>query len=74
MVCSKCQKKLQKTALATPDVKRKSDVYLSGSGFGNVGGAAAAKDKAAKKTSGPTGSGISKVSSLYLVVIVVVVV
>ncbi|KAI5296523.1 hypothetical protein KEM52_000931 [Ascosphaera acerosa] len=58
MVCSKCQKKLQKTALATPDVKRKNDVYLSGSGFGNVGGAGA-KEKD-KRASGPAGAGISK--------------
>ncbi|KAI5304094.1 hypothetical protein KEM56_006852 [Ascosphaera pollenicola] len=60
MVCSRCQKKLQKTSLATPDVKRKSDLYLSGSGFGNVGGAAAKEKEKAKKASGPTGSGVSK--------------
>jgi hypothetical protein len=28
MVCSKCQKALQKTELATPGVKRKNEMYL----------------------------------------------
>ncbi|KAF7510861.1 hypothetical protein GJ744_005691 [Endocarpon pusillum] len=28
MVCSKCQKVLKKTELATPGVKRKNDIYL----------------------------------------------
>ncbi|KAI5280565.1 hypothetical protein KEM54_003653, partial [Ascosphaera aggregata] len=61
MVCSKCQKKIQKTSLATPDVKRKSDVYLSGSSFGNIGGAAGgAKVKEKRVSGGPTGTGISK--------------
>lgn len=28
MVCSKCQKVIKKTELATPNVKRKNEIYL----------------------------------------------
>ncbi|KAI5284630.1 hypothetical protein KEM55_000974, partial [Ascosphaera atra] len=66
MVCTKCAKKLQKTSLATPDVKRKSDVYLSGS-TSNVGGASArAKEREREKArqqgnaAAGSGQGISK--------------
>ncbi|KAL4883470.1 hypothetical protein BJY04DRAFT_216290 [Aspergillus karnatakaensis] len=67
MVCAKCQRKLKQTELATPGVKRKSEMYYgspstssgagagSGSGSGGVGTASASKSK-------PTlgGTGISK--------------
>ncbi|KAL2864455.1 cysteine-rich PDZ-binding protein [Aspergillus lucknowensis] len=48
MVCAKCQKKLKQTELATPGVKRKSEMYygspstsLGGGGAGSGGGAGA---------------------------------
>lgn len=40
MVCSKCQKTLKKTELATPGVKRKNEIYL--------GSPTAEKSKAAR--------------------------
>ncbi|KAL2851590.1 PDZ-binding protein [Aspergillus pseudoustus] len=66
MVCSKCQKKLKQTELATPGVKRKSEMYYGspsttlgggGSGAGGAGTATATAGKA-KPTLG--GTGISK--------------
>jgi hypothetical protein len=56
MVCGKCQKKLKKTELATPGVKRKNDIYY-GSPSSTLGGGGDAKSK---PTLGNTG--ISKVS------------
>lgn len=56
MVCGKCQKKLKKTELATPGVKRKNDMYY-GSPSSTLGGGGDAKSK---PTLGNTG--ISKVS------------
>jgi Microtubule-associated protein CRIPT. len=54
MVCSKCQKKLKATELATPGVKRKNDMYY-GSPSSTLGGGA---DKGkAKATLGATGIG-----------------
>lgn len=54
MVCSKCQKKLKSTELATPGVKRKNDMYY-GSPSSSLGGGA---DKGkAKATLGATGIG-----------------
>ncbi|OJD24511.1 hypothetical protein ACJ73_04132 [Blastomyces percursus] len=44
MVCSKCQRKLKKTELATPAVKRKNDMYY-GSPSSTVGGGGDAKSK-----------------------------
>ncbi|KAJ5894729.1 hypothetical protein N7495_006420 [Penicillium taxi] len=52
MVCTKCQKKLKTTELATPGVKRKNEMYL-----GSPSGASAAAGKA---TLGSTGIGKSK--------------
>jgi hypothetical protein len=52
MVCSKCQKKLKATELATPGVKRKNDMYY-GSPSSTLGGGA---DKG-KATLGATGIG-----------------
>jgi cysteine-rich PDZ-binding protein len=49
MVCSKCQKTLKKTELATPVVKHKNEIYL--------GSPTAEKSKA-------TTNGITKVSRL----------
>ncbi|OJJ47018.1 hypothetical protein ASPZODRAFT_15704 [Penicilliopsis zonata CBS 506.65] len=56
MVCAKCQKKLKKTDLVTPGVKRKSEMYY-GSPSTSLGGGGDAKSKA---TLGNTG--ISKAS------------
>lgn len=60
MVCSKCQKKLQKTELATPGVKRKNDMYYGSatsiSGAGNVGGRSGDKSRSSA-TLGNTGIG-----------------
>lgn len=56
MVCAKCQSKLKKTSLATPDVKKKNDIYL-GSGTSAAG---ASKGKA---TLGNTGISKSKALS-----------
>ena len=46
MVCAKCQRSLQKTTLATPGVKRKSDLY-----YGSPAG-----DKKSSSTAGTTSS------------------
>ncbi|KAB8077070.1 PDZ-binding protein, partial [Aspergillus leporis] len=56
MVCSKCQKKLKSTELATPGVKRKSEMYY-GSPASSSG-----TDKS-KSTLGNTGIGKSKLLS-----------
>lgn len=60
MVCSKCQKKLQKTELATPGVKKKSEMYY-GSPSTTVGGGG---DSKTKSTGSATmgSAGIGKVS------------
>ncbi|KAL8829537.1 MAG: hypothetical protein Q9191_001964 [Dirinaria sp. TL-2023a] len=56
MVCAKCQK-LQKTSLATPNVKRKNEMY-----YGSP--TAGAKDKSKPSaTAGSTGVGKSKLLS-----------
>ena len=49
MVCSRCQKLQKKTELATPSVKRKSDIYYGSSTTGD-------KTKSSA-TAGPTGIG-----------------
>lgn len=49
MVCVKCQKLQKKTELATPSVKRKSDIYHGSSTSGDKGKSSA--------TVGPTGIG-----------------
>ncbi|KAI9930472.1 hypothetical protein ASPWEDRAFT_106882 [Aspergillus wentii DTO 134E9] len=56
MVCSKCQKKLKSTELATPGVKRKSEMYY-GSPSTTLGGGGESSKKA---TLGSTGIGKSK--------------
>ncbi|BDD55329.1 hypothetical protein MPDQ_007083 [Monascus purpureus] len=58
MVCAKCQKKLKATELATPGVKRKSEMYY-GSPSSTLGGGGDAKAKSGK---GPTlgNTGVSK--------------
>lgn len=55
MVCTKCQKKLKSTELATPGVKRKNDMYY-GSPSTTLGGSSAAKGTS-KSTLGNTGIG-----------------
>ncbi len=49
MVCTRCQKLQKKTELATPSVKRKSDIYYGSSTTGD-------KTKSSA-TAGPTGIG-----------------
>ncbi|PYI18127.1 hypothetical protein BO86DRAFT_328102 [Aspergillus japonicus CBS 114.51] len=66
MVCAKCQKKLKQTELATPGVKRKSEMYYGspssslGSGSSSTGTSSADKSK---PTLGNTGIGKSKLLS-----------
>ncbi|PLB37028.1 cysteine-rich PDZ-binding protein [Aspergillus candidus] len=59
MVCSKCAKKLKSTQLATPDVKRRSEMYY-GSSSTNTGSNDKTKGKA---TLGSTGIGKNKLLS-----------
>ncbi|KAL4780169.1 PDZ-binding protein [Aspergillus varians] len=71
MVCSKCQKKLKTTELATPGVKRKNEMYygspstsLGGGGGGSSGsGAGTATANKAKPTLGSTGVSKNKLLS-----------
>ena len=61
MVCSKCQRKLQKTELATPAVKRKDDLYY-GSPTTSAGGGGGGGGDGKKRSSALLGNaGISKV-------------
>ncbi|KAL4807538.1 PDZ-binding protein [Aspergillus unguis] len=69
MVCAKCQKKLKSTELATPGVKRKSEMYygspstsLGGGGSGSGSGGTAAMNKS-KPTLGSTGVSKNKLLS-----------
>ncbi|PLN81244.1 microtubule-associated protein CRIPT-domain-containing protein [Aspergillus taichungensis] len=57
MVCSKCAKKLKSTQLATPDVKRRSEMYYGSSSSTN------STDKKGKSTLGNTGIGKNKLLS-----------
>ncbi|GFN13456.1 hypothetical protein AtubIFM56815_006060 [Aspergillus tubingensis] len=70
MVCAKCQKKLKQTELATPGVKRKTEMYygspattLGGSSSNSGAGAAVAGGKAKSSTLGSNGIGKSKLLS-----------
>lgn len=54
MVCTKCQKKLKATELATPGVKRKSEMYYGSPSTSSGGSASADRTKA---TLGNTGIG-----------------
>lgn len=54
MVCTKCQKKLKTTELATPGVKRKSEMYYGSPTTSTSGGSSADRTKA---TLGNTGIG-----------------
>ncbi|KAL4916603.1 PDZ-binding protein [Aspergillus aurantiobrunneus] len=71
MVCAKCQKKLKSTELATPGVKRKSEMYygspstsLGGGGSSSGGaGASTATASKAKPTLGNTGVSKNKLLS-----------
>lgn len=51
MVCSKCQKLTKKTTLATPEVKKKSEIYHGSS----------ATSKGAEKGTTLASAGVSKV-------------
>ena len=52
MVCSKCQKLSKKTTLATPEVKKKNDIYY---------GSATSSKSAGKGGTTLANSGVSKV-------------
>lgn len=54
MVCSKCQKKVKSTELATPGVKRKSEMY-----YGSPATTSGGENSRSKATLG--GTGVSKV-------------
>ncbi|KAF9892427.1 hypothetical protein FE257_001535 [Aspergillus nanangensis] len=64
MVCSKCQKKLKSTELATPGVKRKNEMYY-GSPSTSLGGGGSGVDSKGKSkpTLGSTGIGKNKLLS-----------
>ncbi|KAK2794898.1 hypothetical protein FQN50_009822 [Emmonsiellopsis sp. PD_5] len=62
MVCSKCQRKLKKTELATPAVKRKNDMYY-GSPSSTVGGGGDTKSRSSSATLGNTGISKNKLLS-----------
>lgn len=61
MVCTKCQKKLKATELATPGVKRKNEMYYGSPsttlGGGSASGAGPAASAKSKPTLGATGVG-----------------
>ncbi|KAL9009975.1 MAG: hypothetical protein Q9173_005046 [Seirophora scorigena] len=57
MVCAKCQKQLKSTALATPAVKKKTEMYY-GSPAGSTG-----RIEKASSAGGSTGAGKSKLLS-----------
>lgn len=59
MVCSKCQKKLKSTELATPGVKNKNDMYY-GSPSTTLGGGSKGKS-----TLGATGVGKVSLNPLW---------
>ncbi|KKK23943.1 hypothetical protein P175DRAFT_0504989 [Aspergillus ochraceoroseus IBT 24754] len=61
MVCARCQKKLKQTELATPGVKRKSEMYY-GSPSSSLGGGGAGAGAGVASKSKPTlgNAGISK--------------
>lgn len=58
MVCSKCQRTLQKTTLATPGVKQKNDMY-----HGCPAGSKTTSSLISSATLGNTGIGKSKLLS-----------
>ncbi|OJJ97222.1 hypothetical protein ASPACDRAFT_80706 [Aspergillus aculeatus ATCC 16872] len=61
MVCAKCQKKLKQTELATPGVKRKSEMYYGSPS--TSGSASSSHTDKSKPTLGNTGIGKSKLLS-----------
>ncbi|KAL3424981.1 microtubule-associated protein CRIPT [Phlyctema vagabunda] len=58
MVCSKCQKLTKPTALATPGVKKKNDMY-----YGSPAGSSSKSGEKTSATLGQTGVGKSKLLS-----------
>ncbi|RDW79163.1 cysteine-rich PDZ-binding protein [Aspergillus mulundensis] len=60
MVCSKCQKKLKATELATPGVKRKSEMYYGSPSTTSGGGAGAGSATANKSKATLGNTGVSK--------------
>ncbi len=52
MVCSKCQKQMKKTELATPGVKHRNDMYYGSPAAGKTGSSDKSKASATLGTSG----------------------
>ena len=68
MVCAKCQKKLKQTELATPGVKRKSEMYYGSPATSGSGSASSSHTDKSKPTLGNTGIGkVSRCSPILLV-------
>ncbi|KAK2879517.1 hypothetical protein FQN49_000791 [Arthroderma sp. PD_2] len=63
MVCSKCQKKVAKTELATPAVKRKSEMYYGSHLASSGGGGTSGGDSKKSATLGNTGVSKNKLLS-----------
>lgn len=57
MVCTKCQKKLKTTELATPGVKRKSEMYYGSPATSTGGSSSSSSADRTKATLGNTGIG-----------------
>lgn len=64
MVCSKCQKLLKKTELATPGVKRKNDLYYGSPTASSTGAGEKAKSSATQGA-----NGIGKVRIMYPILV-----
>jgi len=63
MVCGKCQKLAKSTALATPGVKKKNDMYY----YGSPAGSSSSKNGDKTKTSATLGNnGIGKVYAFII--------
>ena len=60
MVCSKCQKLVKKTELATPGVKRKNDLY-----YGSPAASSTAAGDKTKPSATLGANGIGKVRTLH---------
>lgn len=60
MVCAKCQKLVKNTKLATPDVKKKSEMY-----YGSSAGSASTRSTGGGAKAGATlgSNGVSKVGN-----------
>ena len=68
MVCTKCQKKISKTTLATPAVKRKADLYYGSPASGANAHASSSKTKVTGKSASATlgNTGVVKACLIFL--------